>query len=136
MHFLFLAAQPDNGSVADRYFWFRLPIVQLRFGTNGLTIGNSLGQFSSMQEIVQVSLDWASAVFVEPIKQKSYILRNRGLELGTYSLRPKKTSHSRIQNLSQKTSHLTKFRKCMCMQESISTKYRLIGANMVILPSY
>jgi len=124
MHFLFLAAQPDNGSVADRYFWFRLPIVQLRFGTNGLTIGNSLGQFSSMQEIVQVSLDWASAVFVEPIKQKSYILRNRGLELGTYSLRPKKTSH------------LTEFRKCMCMQESISTKYRLIGANMVILPSY
>ena len=81
MHFLFLAAQPDNGSVADRYFWFRLPIVQLRFGTNGLTIGNSLGQFSYMQEIVQVSLDWVSAVFVEPIKQKSYILRNRGLEL-------------------------------------------------------
>ena len=81
MHFLFLATQPDNGSVADRYFWFRLPIVQLRFGTNGLTIGNSLGQFSYMQEIVQVSLDWVSAVFVEPIKQKSYILRNRGLEL-------------------------------------------------------
>ena len=34
-----------------------------------------------------------------------------------------KISHSRIQNLSQKISHLTQFEKCMCMQESISTKY-------------
>jgi len=34
-----------------------------------------------------------------------------------------KTSHSRIQNLSPKTSHLTVFRKCMHMQESINAKY-------------
>jgi hypothetical protein len=34
-----------------------------------------------------------------------------------------KTSYSRIQNLFQKINHLTPFRKCMCMQESISAKY-------------
>ena len=33
------------------------------------------------------------------------------------------TSHLGIQNLSPKTSHPTLFRKCMCMQESISAKY-------------
>jgi len=34
-----------------------------------------------------------------------------------------KNSQSKIQNLSQKISHLTIFRKCICMQESISIKY-------------
>ena len=34
-----------------------------------------------------------------------------------------KTSHSRIRNLSQKTSHLTRFGKCLWVQESNSTKY-------------
>ena len=47
------------------------------------------------------------------------------------------TSHHGIQNLSQKTSHHILFRKCICMQESISAKYRYyIGSNMIILPSY
>ena len=73
-----IISQPDNGSVANCYFC----IVQLRFSGNGLTLGNSLGRFSSMRETVQVRLDWDSTVLVKPIKQKSYILRNnRGLEL-------------------------------------------------------
>jgi len=45
------------------------------------------------------------------------------IAISKYSLHPKKTSHSRIQNLSPKTSHLTVFRKCMHMQESINAKY-------------
>jgi len=74
--------QPDNGLVANQYFWFGLPTVELQLGANGLTLGNSLGRFSSMRETVQVRLDWDSTVLVKPIKQKSYILRNsRGLEL-------------------------------------------------------
>ena len=48
-----------------------------------------------------------------------------GLE-NLYKLLPpsQNTSHPGIQNLSQKTSHPTLFRKCICMQESISAKYR------------
>ena len=57
-----MRSQPDSGSVGNRYFWFSLPIVELRFGANGLTLGNSLGQFGSMRETVRVSLDWASAI--------------------------------------------------------------------------
>jgi len=34
------------------------------------------------------------------------------------------TSHPGIQNLSQKISHPILFGKCMCMQESISVKYK------------
>jgi len=74
--------QSDNGLVANQYFWFGLLTVELQLGANGLTLGNSLGRFSSMRETVQVRLDGDSSVLVEPIKQKSYILRNsRGLEL-------------------------------------------------------
>ena len=54
--------QADNGLVASRYFWFGLPIVEFRFGGNGLTLGDSLGQFGFIWGIVQVSLDWASLV--------------------------------------------------------------------------
>ena len=48
----------------------------------------------------------------------------------TNFLRPKK-GHSRIQNMSQKTSHFTLFKKYMRMQESICAKY---GVNIAILP--
>ena len=51
------AGQADNGLVASRYFWFGLPIVEFRFGGNGLTLGDSLGQFGFIWGIVQVSLD-------------------------------------------------------------------------------
>jgi len=63
---------------------------------------------------------------LQPVENKIVLLTGSvGNQIWYLILPPsQKTSHPRIQYLSQKTSHLTLlFRECMCMQESISAKY-------------
>ena len=74
--------------------------------------------------------------FTTGTKAEFVLVQNEFLTTGTIFTEPgwlppvdcvlpsfQKTSHPRIQNLSQKTSHPTLFRKCMRMQESLIAKY-------------
>jgi len=63
--------------------------------------------------------------WVDHLSVQKHLLLDSFLVVHCRNILPlsQKKSHSGIQNLSQKISHLTLFRKCMCMQESISAKY-------------